>query len=47
MLAVSGVTVIDNNVGLVVVTASVVEVLIESDVAEIVAAPCPELVASP
>ncbi len=45
MVALVGVTAIDTNVGL--PTVSVVEAEIEFDVAEIVAAPCPALVASP
>jgi len=47
MLAFTGVIAIETKVGPGAVTVSVVEAPMEFDVAEIVAVPCPELVASP
>jgi hypothetical protein len=47
MVALVGVIAIETRVGPVTVTVNVVEALIEFEVAEMVAVPCPELVASP
>ena len=47
MLGFAGVTAIETKVGPGAVTVSVVEALMEFDTAEIVAVPCPELVANP
>lgn len=47
IVAVDGLIVIETRVGPATVTASVVDPLIEFDVAAIVVVPCPELVASP
>jgi hypothetical protein len=47
MLGFAGVIAIETKVGPGTVTVSMVEALMESDVAEMVAVPCPELVAKP
>jgi len=47
ILAFTGAMAIETKVGPGAVTVSVVEELMEFDVAEMVVAPCPELVASP